>query len=372
MTPLPQPQGIDVAACRTRQQRVLEIMQRMDLDLVIVTQIDHVQYLAGPRFKPVFSPCAALSRDGRLTLVAPGIAPVEAAAGTIATYEAQLHSTLSNDQRHASSTALLATLGNRSSLRRIGAEFSSCPLHITGQLSAQWVDIEPELYQLRRRKDPDELENLKQAIAATDAMYRRAREIIKPGINELVVFDELQAAAVEACGEMITGTGNDYACGERGGPPRNRSIEAGELYILDLGPAYRGYYADNCRTIAVNGKPTRDQVRTAKKVAGAFAIVEEMVRPGVSCRALFDKVNRYLSEAEPLEFGHHLGHGIGMFPHEAPHLNPFWDDIFQAGEVIAVEPGLYGPNLRAGVRLENNYLITDSGVELLTPFPLEL
>ena len=67
-----------------------------------------------------------------------------------------------------------------------------------------------------------------------------------------------------------------------------------------------------------------------------------------------------------------MGHGIGLFPHEAPHLNPNWDDTFQAGEVIAVEPGLYGEGLRAGIRLENNYLVTETGVELLTPFPFEL
>ena len=87
-------------------------------------------------------------------------------------------------------------------------------------------------------------------------MYARAREIIRPGINELDVFNELQAVAVREFGEMLTGTGNDYACGVPGGPPRDRAAQDGELYILDLGPAFRGYFADNCRAIAVNGRPT--------------------------------------------------------------------------------------------------------------------
>ena len=203
-------------------------------------------------------------------------------------------------------------------------------------------------------------------------MHRRAREIVRPGINELTVFNELQATAVEVCGEMLTGTGNDYASGEKGGPPRDRRIEAGELYIFDLGPAYRGYFADNTRVVAVGGKPTADQRRVCETVVGAFAIVERMVAPGVRCRDVFEAVDRYLCQHQPLEFGHHLGHGIGLFPHEAPHLNPFWDDTFQPGEVIAVEPGLYGGELRAGIRLENNYLVTPTGVELLTPFPFDL
>ena len=93
------PKEVDLSACRTRQRRLLAVMERLNLDLAIVTQIEHVQYLAGPRFNWVFSPCAALDRNGRLTLVAPGEPPAEAAADTILTYEAQWHSTLRNDQR---------------------------------------------------------------------------------------------------------------------------------------------------------------------------------------------------------------------------------------------------------------------------------
>ena len=197
---------------------------------------------------------------------------------------------------------------------------------------------------------------------------------IEPGVNELYVFDELQAAAVLEYGEMMTGTGNDYASGAKGGHPRNRKIEAGELYILDLGPAFRGYYADNTRVTAVGGKPTDDQLKAWKHILEVFAVVEQTVKPGKSCRELFEHTYKWLNQPQmkPWEFEHHLGHGIGLFPHEAPHLNPFWDDTFQPGEVFAVEPGLYGEGLRAGIRLENNYLVTENGVELLTPFPLEL
>ena len=155
--------------------------------------------------------------------------------------------------------------------RRIGVEYSSCGLHITQGRDAKWIDIEPDLYRLRRRKDADELARLKRAIAATAAMYARAREIMMPGINELDVFSELQAPPCRVCGEMLTGTGNDYASGVRGGLPRNRKIEAGELYILDLGPAYRGYYADNCRVIAVNHEPTEVQRKAWEQVRGAVS-----------------------------------------------------------------------------------------------------
>jgi len=362
--------NINLDYCRARQKRVLEVMRRLSLDLVIVNRTEHVQWLTGPRFGWVFEPAAALTPDGRCLLVAPNRAPEIAAADQTVTYEAQWHSTLRNDQRQASAAALVKALGPATGAKRIGVEFSCYGSHF--DLAGERVDIEPELFRLRRRKDPDELARLKHAIAATGAMYARAREIIKPGINELDVFSELQAVAVRACGEMLTGTGNDYACGERGGPPRDRQTVDGELYILDLGPAFRGYFADNCRAIAVNGRPTDEQLAAQRHIAEVFSIITSRVKPGVSCKAVFEEVDAHMRRAPLGEFGHHLGHGIGLFPHEAPHLNPYWDDVFEVGDVFTAEPGLYAPELRAGIRLENDYLVTDKGVELLSDFPLEL
>ncbi len=184
------------------------------------------------------------------------------------------------------------------------------------------MDIEPQLYYLRRRKDPDELARLKKAIAGTGAMYRKVREMIEPGINELEVFNELQVAAVLEFGEMLTGTGNDYACAVHGGPPRDRRAQAGELYILDLGPAFRGYYADNCRVIAVGKKTTDRQYAAWQTIADTFPVIENSIRPGKRCRELFDEVKDLIGRFPGGVWHSHLGHGIGLFPHEAPHLEP--------------------------------------------------
>ncbi len=367
------PFEVDVAACRGRQQRLIAEMQRRNLDLAIVTQNEHVQWLAGPRFAWLFQPVAALSVDGKLTLVVPQKKiPEMAAADDIVPYEAQWHSTLRNDQRQASSEVLLNALGSAASARRIGVEFSTFTKHLEGSLAAEFFDIEPDLYRLRRRKDADELARIRQAISGTERMYERARQIIQPGVSELEVFNQLQSAAVEEFGEMLTGTGNDYQCGSRGGPPRSgRVAEAGELYILDLGPAFRGYFADNARTIAVTS--VSDEQRVAwEHVTAVFQHVEENVRPGKSAKQLFQEVQSLLDQAPVGVFNHHLGHGIGLFPHEAPHLNPNWDDSFEIGDVFTAEPGLYAPELRAGMRIENDYLVVESGVELLTKFSTAL
>jgi Xaa-Pro dipeptidase len=368
---------IDPKHVRTRQQRLLAEIRKLGLDLAIVNLPEHVQWLTGPYVWRLVQSTAVLWADGRVMVVAPPKKVAGAVADDVREYKAQLHSTLRNDQRQACSAVLVEALKERGPARHVGIEFSTFDMHTAAALSSawpgvEWNDLDPTLYYLRRRKEPDELARLRHAIDATGAMYAHAREIIRPGLNELDMFNELQAIAVGHLGEMLTWTGNDYASGARGGPPRNRLCEDGELYILDLGPAFRGYNADTCRAIAVNKKPTEEQRRAARHVAEVFTIVEDTVKPGESCKALFDVCNRWLGEYKEAKFDHHLGHGIGLFPHEAPHLNPNWDDKFEVGDTFTAEPGLYADHLRAGIRLENDYLVTETGVELLSDFTLEL
>ena len=361
--------AIDVSICRQRQRRLIEFMDRHGIGCVIVTQIEHVQYLAGPRFGWTFQPAAALTVDGRLTLVAPERRlPDVHAADDVIPYEAQWHSTLRNDQRQVSTQRLVDAISIDDSTR-LGVEFSCFTRYFPWE--GEIFDIESELYRLRRKKDTNELAHIEVAIRGTEKMYEAAREMIRPGVNELDVYNELQSVAVREFGEPLTGTGNDYQCASRGGPPRDRQVQAGELYILDLGPAFRGYFADNARTIAVSD-PTNEQTTAWEYVMRVFEYLEADAAPGVSAQKLFHEAQRILDECPVGVFNHHLGHGIGLFPHEAPHLNPHWDDVLEVGDVFTAEPGLYDPTLKAGMRLENDYLVTESGVQRLTNFPLDL
>jgi len=366
--------GLEPALCRERQRRVLDEMQASQLDGVLVTSPAHVQWLTGVRFAWLFEPAAVLYASGECVLIAPHDVAVPHAADRLLVYVAKRHSTVGLDQREQAAMVLAREVAGGPP-RRWGVEFSTCPPHMLHALGAQAsgaADIDQLLWRLRRRKLADELALLRRAIAATGAMYAHARELIRPGVNELDVFNALQAVAVRSLGEPLTGTGNDYACAARGGPPRDRAAQAGELYILDLGPAYRGYFADTCRTLAVDGRPTEVQLAAWERVVQVFALIERSVRPGVRCREVFSAVQELLDEYLPGSFNHHLGHGIGLFPHEAPHLNPHWEETFEEGDVFTVEPGLYATELRVGMRLENDYLVTADGVELLSNFPLEL
>jgi Xaa-Pro aminopeptidase len=285
-------------------------------------------------------------------------------------YEAKWHSTTRDEQRAASSAVLQEKLV--ATPRRVACEFEAFSPHLLLGWNAALVEIDAIVFELRRRKDADELRMLARANEANRVMYERARRMVRPGVNELDVYAELHAVVVRTLGEPPTYFGQDFRSGARGGPPRDREAQAGELMILDLGIGFRGYHSDNARTIAVSGEPTRQQQRAWDAVTAVFAFFEAEARAGVSCRALFHAVQQQLDEHRPWVFNHHLGHGVGLAPQEGPHLNPRWDDTLAEGDFIAVEPGLYHEDLKSGVRIEQNYLVAANGVQLLSDWPLGL
>jgi len=357
--------------CRQRQQRLLKVMQERAVNAVVVGLPRHVYYFTG--YTPFWLHEAAfvLQNNGTSRLVC-GKQPEHLfAADHIEIYESNWLGTQRQEQPGLVAERCDGPLGQNA----VGTETSAVSLAIIDRISSPRISIDEDLWQLRRRKDPDELALMRKAIACTKAMYDRARQIIEPGVAELRVYTELHAAAVETAGEPLSPAylGNDFRCAAPGGPPRGgRTAQAGELYILDLGPAYRGYFSDNCRTFAVDRKPTDAQRRAWETVTEVFPIVETMAKPGVRCRDLFAAVDDLYRARTGQSFPHHLGHGVGLQPHEYPHLNPKWDDTLQEGEVFTCEPGLYSPELAAGMRIENQYFVTPDGVENLTPFPMDL
>jgi Xaa-Pro dipeptidase len=362
---------LEMSACRERQRRLLSAVEGHGVDWIILSRIESVQWLTGWRGAPVFSPLAAMNSAGHVLIVMPESAVnAEVAADDRVLYRAAKHSTLCEDQRAESASVLVSKIGG--SFKRIACEFSAFDNHLDRGFNADLVDVTPLLCKLRRYKHPDELNMIANAIRANRAMYTYARKAVRPGISELELFAELHQVAVTELGEPLTYFGQDFQCNSLGGPPRNRRAVVGELYILDLGVGYRGYYSDNSRTLAVGNHPTAMQVQACEKVLQVFEIATQRIRPGVKCKLFYDEIHNMLNQHVPLVFGHHLGHGIGLAAHEGPHLNPNWDDAFEEGDVFVLEPGLYHPDLRSGLRLEQAYRVTNVGIELLSDWPLTL
>lgn len=356
---------------RIRQQRLLAEMSRQELDAVVVGLTHHVQYFTTYRTGHLYSAAMVLMADGRCTLIAPN--EVHSAADTLIKYEADWNGTHRQDHPAEIAGIIRQILPRKT--RRVGMDASMLSGYLRQQaLVCEMAFIDSTLWQMRRAKDEDELELMAKATACTSAMYDVAREMIEPGLDELDLYNALAAAAVTEAGEAMPGLlGNDFACGAGGGSARpGRLAKAGELYILDLGPCYRGYWADNARVFAVDGKPTDIQHKTWSALCEVFGVIETLARPGVRCVELVEAVDELLMRRLGKTVPHHLGHGVGLQPHEYPHLNRKWDDVLIEGEIFTVEPGLYGPDLAGGIRVENNYRVTATGVENLTPFLLEL
>jgi Xaa-Pro aminopeptidase len=329
-----------------------------------------VYWLTGHWTQGSHHSAAVLLADGRVWLATPNQPARTAAADDIIGFEGSWFSTVRQEQ-----PAVLAELARPllAKAKAVGFDASPVASQIVGG-DGRFRPMDPIFWELRRRKDPDELSLMRKAIACTEAMYGRARQVIRPGISEVQVFNELHAAAVENAGQPLSGLlGNDFACGARGGPARGgQTAQAGQIYILDLGPAYRGYFADNSRAFSVDRRPTEAQLAAWRTVVASFPIVERMARPGARCRDIFAAVDEHFRSSAGQGLAHHLGHGVGLQPHEYPHLNPRWDDVLIEGEVFTAEPGLYGPPINAGIRIENQYLVTAAGVENLVSFPMEL
>jgi len=363
---------LDPALCRGRQRRLLDVLAARRLDAVVLSARHHVYWLTGHWGFWLHESAAVLRADGRCTLVSGNSPNPAAAVDDARSFEASWFATQRQEQPRVLTKALQEVLGGA---RQVGTDASPAASQLVMHCSRDFHAVDDDLHQLRRRKEADELALMRRAIDCTAAMYARAREVIEPGVEEQTVFLELHAAAVRAAGEVLTPMhlGNDFVSGPGGGPPRGgRAAAAGEVYILDLGPAYRGYFADNARAFAVDRKPTDEQLKAWGAIGGVFPIIERLAKPGTRCRDLFDAGAAHLKEHTGKTLDHHLGHGVGLQPHEFPHINPRWDDVLIEGEVFTIEPGVYGPEYGGGIRLENQYLVTRDGVENLTPFPLEL
>ena len=203
-------------------------------------------------------------------------------------YEAQWNATQRTNQPGIIAE-IVGTHLKESKLKRVGVDASGVASQVilsAGGLSFE--SVEPEIAEMRRVKYADELALMRVAINCTRAMYDTARAMIEPGVKELDVYTALFTAAVKKAGEPMSAfLGNDYVCGAGGGTARKDGVaKDGQLYILDLGPSYRGYFADNARTFAVNREPTDAQLKAWRGVVGIFPMIEQTVKPGVRCREL--------------------------------------------------------------------------------------
>lgn len=261
------------------------------------------------------------------------------------------------------------------------------PLALAERLRDAGITVRPErdLFVARRRvKTEPELAGIRRAQRACEDGMRAAKGVLREGVTS----EEIRAAIERVFGEhdavadqIIVSHGAQSAVGHEAGSGR---IEAGEPVVIDLFPRDRasGCYADMTRTFVV-GEPSGELVEWHGLCKEALDRALAAIRPGVAGAELHRLVCELFHEHEyptqlskqPGEvladgFFHSLGHGVGLEVHEPPALGRNGEELV-AGDVLAVEPGLYRAGY-GGCRLEDLVLVTEEGCENLTDFPYGL
>lgn len=235
------------------------------------------------------------------------------------------------------------------------------------------VPVEDEVARLRAIKDEGEVELVARAARIADAAFVAWRAELQAGISEREAALELERLMVRggadgASFEVIVAAGPNGA--KPHARPSRRAIAEGDLVVVDWGATVEGYCSDCTRTILVGAVEER-AVELWRAVRGAQLAALAAIAPGVPGREVDAVARAYLSDRGwEREFGHGLGHGVGLEVHERPNLSRQSEDVLAAGMVVTVEPGVYIDGW-GGVRLEELALVTDAGAQVLTSAPYD-
>lgn len=233
--------------------------------------------------------------------------------------------------------------------------------------------IDDKVNAMRICKDEKELVKMRKAAELADYAIQVGCDAITEGKTEMEVLNEVESA-IKAKGYAMS-FDTMVLAGEKAasphGTPGDRKIQKGDLILFDLGVIYEGYCSDITRTVAF-GQPGEEQMKIYNTVRAANENAIAAVKPGVRAMDL-DKIARdTITEAGYGEyFTHRLGHGLGISVHEFPSINGANDFVLNEGAVFTIEPGVYKTNV-AGVRIEDDVVVTKDGVEVLTKFTKEL
>jgi Xaa-Pro dipeptidase len=357
--------------CRRRRERLwAKLDPPLDTDYVLLSDPIHLVYFANYWTDPIslgasFPAYLLVRKDGHAKLLHENRAP----KSTQLAHADEVRSIPWYDgQTPGRGPRQLAVLSEVNPMRG-GLRIHDRP---GDPLAAQIIHTVAEM---RRQKDPDEVDQLRTCMRATEAGHTWARANVKAGMSELDVYSGISAACVKAAGMPVIVYG-DFAVSpgpeRRGGAPTDRILHKGDMIILDYSVIIQGYRSDFTNTLVVGGKPNADQQRLYDLCMAAMAAGERELRAESPCLTVYNAVRGVFAQAGVADaFPHHAGHGLGITHPEDPYLVRGATQTLMTGDVVTLEPGLYVEGV-GGIRIEHNYLITPSGFECLSNHTIAL
>jgi Xaa-Pro dipeptidase len=359
-----------------RQHRLAALranMAALRLDAVAIVPGANFHYLTGGRFSSMERPTIlVIPAEGEVRAILPAL---ELLSFERLEVEARVHAWRDSDGYADACAAAMAGLRPR----RLGVEgqrmrvFEEIALR-AALPEAEIVDAQQAIARMRLRKDAGEIAMLRQAIAISEKALAATLAVARVGLTERELesrlIRELFAAGAESLAfPPIVVAGAQSAEGH--GHAGDYEIRPGDTLLFDFGAAVGGYNADVTRTVFV-GEPAAEARALYETVYEANRIGRAFARPNITAGAVDDAVQSFL-EKSPFVEGDLIktGHGLGLDVHEAPQIMRGNDMVLEPGMVFTIEPGLYLSG-RRGVRIEDDVVVTETGIESLTTFPREL
>ena len=237
-----------------------------------------------------------------------------------------------------------------------------------------FYDAAGAVEKMRQIKSGGEIERLRQACAISDAAFGKLSR------SRVVSRTEKEIAWVLGSAMRMQGSGPlpfeiIVASGPRSvlphGVASSRVIGAGELVVVDIGASIDGYCSDATRTFATGPLPAKLE-KIYRVVQEAQQLALDGALAGEAAAAVDALARDYIEAAGyGADFGHSLGHGVGLEAHEGPVLSKGSKDVLEPGMAVTIEPGVYLKGL-GGVRIEDTVLVTANGPEALTRYPRKL
>ena len=355
-------------------QQLQSYLQEQNIDAAFVTTPDNVFYFSGFKSNPHERLLGVMVfKEAEPFLICPKMeVPDAISAGW--NYEAVGHLDTDNAWE---------VLAN--AIKSRGVDLSSIAIeksHLTVERlealqqfypQANFVRLDHKINDLRVIKDQAELEKMREAARLADFAIEVGCKEIAEGKTEMEILTAIENAirqkGYSMSFETMVLSGPKAASPH--GTPGDRKIQKGDFILFDLGVIYEGYCSDITRTVAF-GEPTDEQIAIYQAVRNANENAIAAVKPGIRAMDL-DKIARdTIADAGYGEyFTHRLGHGLGISVHEFPSVTGTNEMVLLPGMVFTIEPGVYNTEI-AGVRIEDDVVVTADGVEVLTKFTKEL
>ncbi len=238
----------------------------------------------------------------------------------------------------------------------------------------RFVKLSSEISELFLQKTPSEIAFIRKAARIGDSAFVTLLDRISEGMTEIALARELECLCSEYGSEkpsfdtiVLFGSRTAHPHGK----PGNKRLKKGDFILIDFGCTVNGFCSDMTRTL-VFGKASSRQRQIYDIVLNAQKKACNAAKADISSKEL-DNVARQFISAEGFgeEFGHALGHGVGLRIHESPRISFNSDSLIKKNMIITIEPGIYISNF-GGVRIEDMVLIKENKAGLLTSAPKEL